>query len=928
MNDFHCCSEQNGRHIERIISGESRSLSRYFILLLVAILSLPRSISAQPLHVFNIQTAGDLQGLLQYKEEKVAFISAHRGGPTDGFPENCLATFGYTLRHTHALLEVDPRYTKDSAIVLHHDQTLDRTTTGTGRISDHTLAELRQLYLKDPEGNVTPYRMPTLDEALDWAKGKTILVLDQKDVSVADRVRKIEEHGAEANAMLIVYSYEQAKECYRLNSNIMMEVMIPNRERLADFAQTGVPLRNIVAFVGHEPPAEPTLYTELHRRGVLAMGGTSRNLDRRYLNGEVKSIQTLQLSYQELLNRGVDIVETDIPGPLSQIIHTDFASEELAISKYFRRQTVEPGYRVVDAAAAVRYIRSCRKPGGGFGPAAMAYADLAWTFPAVAGLKLLEEEIADPEACYEQGGKAWIEKAGWKNGPWYWSLHQKTRLYQLLERSGPMEADFPMRQVWSVHYVPRTNYTEFRTYVDGAFFDMASLWYLTEAIYATGGSLENPETVRQYVLSRQAPAGGFEDMLGDRTSPRDDRAHIIVTHHAVNLLRTLDIPIPNREALVAWIQSCQTSDGGFRWRPDHPSPSNRPDVWYTWAAVSALKALGAAPRDIGGCLRWLNSLQRADGGFGDRPGWLSRLYSTYHALDAIHLLTGNARTGVSRKAVFTDGNDEIPKGKYGIFQAHHKAPAGSAEMLDTILAMGLDLIAVKTSERAVLAGNGISEAVRQMRAYADARGYAVEIVDSPENYRHRLVWFSGMPGNHVSNFMIPPDLSKTDRDVYRSAYMAGREGLDWDAFQETVIEPMRRMGTLFYPELDYARLNAYQVYDEGLFGEDGYNAVPAAHFGNYDWVRHFPYKERWIGQLPMIADGDAHGNLEKWAHNLDSFRNLYIAESYRYEDYLEAARNGRSVCVIRIPETGELRYYGAPAAVAYLKERLSVWRWW
>lgn len=62
-------------------------------------------------------------------------MSVHRGGARKGFPVNCLPTFASTLNEVHTLLEIDPPYTKDSA----HDPTLDRTSTGHGRVSDHTL---------------------------------------------------------------------------------------------------------------------------------------------------------------------------------------------------------------------------------------------------------------------------------------------------------------------------------------------------------------------------------------------------------------------------------------------------------------------------------------------------------------------------------------------------------------------------------------------------------------------------------------------------------------------------------------------------------------------------------------------------------------------------------------------------------------------
>jgi glycerophosphoryl diester phosphodiesterase len=218
-------------------------------------------------------------------------------------------------------MEVDPRYSKDGVIVLHHDPTLERTTDGKGRVADHTWAELKTLRLKDPKGNLTPYAMPTLDEALEWARGKTILVLDQKDVPVEARVRKIEEHQAEAYAMLIVYTFAGAKRCHAMNEHIMMEVMIPNREKLDAFDKTGVPWSHIVAFVGHTPPEDAGLCALIHAKGTSCMAGTSRNLDRRLVDGQVTNVEALADEYRALMDKGVDLVETDIPGEVGRLLY-------------------------------------------------------------------------------------------------------------------------------------------------------------------------------------------------------------------------------------------------------------------------------------------------------------------------------------------------------------------------------------------------------------------------------------------------------------------------------------------------------------------------------------------------------------------------------------------------------------------------------
>src|SRR3954464_13786524 len=78
-------------------------------------------------HIIDVRNVKELHDFFQYSKDRIPFISSHRGGPKKGLPENCIPTFENTLQHTWSLLEIDPHYTKDSAIVLMHDATLDRT---------------------------------------------------------------------------------------------------------------------------------------------------------------------------------------------------------------------------------------------------------------------------------------------------------------------------------------------------------------------------------------------------------------------------------------------------------------------------------------------------------------------------------------------------------------------------------------------------------------------------------------------------------------------------------------------------------------------------------------------------------------------------------------------------------------------------------
>lgn len=189
-------------------------------------------LNAQRLHTLNIKNEKELQAFFRYTGKDQPLISGHRGCHIKNFPENSIEAMSNTLEQTPAFFEIDPRLTKDSVIVLLHDDTLDRTTTGKGKLSNYTWEEIKKLKLKDSEGNITPYRVPTLAEAIEWARGKTILNLDKKDVPfrmITDIIRK---HKAGAFVMVTVHTAEQAKYYYDDDKNRMLSAFVKTARRL------------------------------------------------------------------------------------------------------------------------------------------------------------------------------------------------------------------------------------------------------------------------------------------------------------------------------------------------------------------------------------------------------------------------------------------------------------------------------------------------------------------------------------------------------------------------------------------------------------------------------------------------------------------------------------------------------------------------
>ena len=83
------------------------------------------------------------------------------------------------IDHGLQILELDIRETKDKQLVILHDKTVDRTTTGKGLLTDYSLIELRKLKLTH-QGKPTNQLVPTLEEVLVLAKGKAKLDLDIK----------------------------------------------------------------------------------------------------------------------------------------------------------------------------------------------------------------------------------------------------------------------------------------------------------------------------------------------------------------------------------------------------------------------------------------------------------------------------------------------------------------------------------------------------------------------------------------------------------------------------------------------------------------------------------------------------------------------------------------------------------------------------
>lgn len=210
------------------------------------------------------------------READATLVAVHRaGGFAPGIPENSLAGIRRAAELGAAFAEIDIRQTADGECVLMHDATLERTTTGEGRLNALALTELRRLHLRDNAGRITVERIPTLMEALLLARESGIyLELDLKEIEPEQAARIVHEAGLAPYNLIIVYDVESAGPIQAISTEIGISLPFTDRDvvlnselefsSLLAWAGRGVPDARTEAFLtgqqietaAHDFPAE------------------------------------------------------------------------------------------------------------------------------------------------------------------------------------------------------------------------------------------------------------------------------------------------------------------------------------------------------------------------------------------------------------------------------------------------------------------------------------------------------------------------------------------------------------------------------------------------------------------------------------------------------------------------------------------------
>lgn len=234
-------------------------------------------------------------------------IFAHRGSSKCA-PENTMAAFEKALADQADGIELDVHLTKDFQVVVIHDETVDRTTNGTGLVHHFSLSEIQQL---DSGSWFAPgfsdQRIPTLDEVLKWIKETDLelnIELKNKVIPYSGLEEKVVElveyYGLQERVILSSFNHHSLKHLHQFRPNWRIGVLFDSYVE-----NPWIYAKNLGAEAIHPP------YQAVFEEGVRICH--SHGLKVRPFTVDDPNVM------ERFLNWGIDAIITNVPDQLKKI---------------------------------------------------------------------------------------------------------------------------------------------------------------------------------------------------------------------------------------------------------------------------------------------------------------------------------------------------------------------------------------------------------------------------------------------------------------------------------------------------------------------------------------------------------------------------------------------------------------------------------
>lgn len=263
--------------------------------------------------------AAAIVGEIHNPASKNVLVASHRGDWRN-YPENSLSAIESVIRMGVDIMELDLKLTSDSVLVLCHDRTIDRTTSGKGRVSDITYDSIQRCVLKAGHGVKTEHKMPTLREALAVCKDRIVVNVDQgyeyydlvlavtEELGVTDQI--LIKGKRPADAVAAKFSEHPRNMMYMP----IIDILKPQgRALFAEYRQKGLtPLAYEVCWSEYTPEVKACMEQVVAGGSKLWVNSLWPSLngglcDDAAFDGDAASI------YGQLVDMGATMIQTDRP---------------------------------------------------------------------------------------------------------------------------------------------------------------------------------------------------------------------------------------------------------------------------------------------------------------------------------------------------------------------------------------------------------------------------------------------------------------------------------------------------------------------------------------------------------------------------------------------------------------------------------------
>ncbi len=160
---------------------------------------------------------------------------AHRGS-SGTYPENTISAFLAAAEEGADMCELDVQSTRDGAVVVIHDDTVDRTTNGHGAVADLTLQEIQRLDASFKFPSFRGERIPTLEEVMEAVRGKLGLNIEIKEGAVERQVCElVRSYDALTNSMVSSFEWKALENVRAIDPEVRVGLLAEkNRDALID----------------------------------------------------------------------------------------------------------------------------------------------------------------------------------------------------------------------------------------------------------------------------------------------------------------------------------------------------------------------------------------------------------------------------------------------------------------------------------------------------------------------------------------------------------------------------------------------------------------------------------------------------------------------------------------------------------------------